>query len=55
MIGQKKELDEVIARHLSFIDALLKDKEDLTTKTDTLTKQLERVEKKWEEEVRSMN
>ena len=41
---QRGEYESAIARHLSFIDRLLKDKEDLTAKCDELTEQIKALE-----------
>jgi hypothetical protein len=38
--SQKKHYEDSIARHLTFIDTLLKDKADLNEKIETLTKQM---------------
>jgi hypothetical protein len=39
-MNQKKELDEVIAKQLAFIETLLKDKESLSNKCESLAKEI---------------
>lgn len=47
MTTQKKEYEVVIQRHLSFVDRLLKDKEDLHVKCQDFAHGLDEMEQKW--------
>jgi hypothetical protein len=48
---QKKELEEVISRHLAFIDTLLKDKQALSSKCETLANEIKSLQKQHDEKV----
>lgn len=52
LASQKKELEEVIGRHLQFIDTLLKDKASLSSKCEQLTNQIRSIQTNCEEKAK---
>lgn len=48
---QRKEYETIIKRHLTFIDKLLSEKDDLSKKCETLTEEVKSMEKQFKEKV----
>jgi 5-azacytidine-induced protein 1 len=51
---QRKEYETTIKRHLSFVDALLAEKQELSSKAETLTSEFKILEKGFAEKVKAM-
>ena len=54
LVSQKKEYEQIIKRHLQFIDQLMEDKKLLTNKCETLLEDLKILDKKMSSKVASM-